>query len=132
MGKNTKPIFWISLIGVLFAGYLLLTKLLSKTCALAEGCTYLFGLPTCVYGFTMYLVIFIFAAMEVSKVKVHKNGIKITAIIGVVFSLCFTIYEIFFSPNSLISGARYTLGLPSCTYGLVMFIAILVLSMKNK
>ena len=54
-----KIIFWISLAGMLFSGYLSYSELFLGVCALGEGCKFLLGLPSCVYGFIMYLAVFI-------------------------------------------------------------------------
>jgi uncharacterized membrane protein len=51
-------IFIISIAGLLFSGYLSYQELIQKTCPLG-GCSNLFGFPVCVYGFIMYLAIFL-------------------------------------------------------------------------
>jgi uncharacterized membrane protein len=51
-------IFYLSLAGMLFSGYLSYTELLQKFCALGT-CTSVSGIPACVYGFIMYLIVFI-------------------------------------------------------------------------
>ena len=63
MGKQTalKAILWISIAGMLFSGYLSYSELFLGVCALGEGCKFILGLPSCVYGFVMYLVVFIIA-----------------------------------------------------------------------
>lgn len=61
MKKTTalKTIMIISIAGMLFSGYLSYTELFRGTCAIGGGCSTLGGLPTCVYGFVMYLIVFI-------------------------------------------------------------------------
>jgi ABC-type tungstate transport system substrate-binding protein len=54
--KYFKTIFMISLIGVLFSGYLSYSELTSETCKLGT-CSLMLGMPACVYGFIMYLLI---------------------------------------------------------------------------
>lgn len=49
----------LSIAGMLFSGYLSFTEITTKTCAIGGGCSALAGIPTCVYGFVMYLAIFI-------------------------------------------------------------------------
>jgi len=59
MKKQTalKILFCISLAGVLFSGYLSYTEIFQQTCALGGSCsTKIFTLPSCVYGFVMYLI----------------------------------------------------------------------------
>ena len=58
MKKQTalKILFWISLAGVLFSGYLSYTEIFQQVCALGGACsTKIFTLPSCVYGFVMYI-----------------------------------------------------------------------------
>ena len=58
MKKQTalKILFWISLAGVLFSGYLSYSEILQQTCAIGTCSAKVFTLPSCVYGFVMYLV----------------------------------------------------------------------------
>jgi len=62
MNKNQslKAIFGISIAGMLFSGYLSYGELMAGSCPLG-GCAYILGLPSCVYGFIMYLAVFIIA-----------------------------------------------------------------------
>jgi len=57
MNKQTalKVLFWISLVGVLFSGYLSYTEIFQQTCALGSCSAKVFTLPSCIYGFVMYL-----------------------------------------------------------------------------
>jgi uncharacterized membrane protein len=48
----------ISIAGLLFSGYLSYSELFKATCPFG-GCDGLFGIPVCVYGFFMYLAVFI-------------------------------------------------------------------------
>jgi hypothetical protein len=63
--KALNIIFWISLVGLLFSGYLSITELgtLSAGTCSAVGCQAILGLPTCLYGFMMYLIIFIISLL---------------------------------------------------------------------
>jgi uncharacterized membrane protein len=51
-------ILLISIAGLLFSGYLSYTELVQKVCPFG-GCGGLLGVPVCVYGFFMYLAVFI-------------------------------------------------------------------------
>jgi len=53
-----KVILIISIAGMLFSGYLSYGELIMKACPVG-GCSSLLGLPVCIYGFFMYLLIFI-------------------------------------------------------------------------
>ena len=57
MKKQTalKILFYISLAGVLFSGFLSYTEIFQQVCVLGGSCsTKIFTLPSCVYGFVMY------------------------------------------------------------------------------
>jgi hypothetical protein len=56
----------ISLVGILFSGYLSYGELFKKTCYLGE-CTSVAGVPACVYGLVMYLIIFIISILGLSS-----------------------------------------------------------------
>lgn len=55
-----KIIAVVAFVGFLFSGYLSYTELYAKTGTLTCGASSfsLFGFPSCIYGFTMYLIIF--------------------------------------------------------------------------
>ena len=64
MKKQTalKTLFWISLLGVLFSGYLSYTEIFQQVCALGAlgTCsTTVFTIPSCVYGLVMYIALLI-------------------------------------------------------------------------
>ena len=69
MKKQTSllTIFWISIAGMLFSGYLSYGELFAKTCyasSLGMGqCTNVVGVPACVFGFVMYLAVFIISSL---------------------------------------------------------------------
>lgn len=124
-------LFWLAIAGVLFSGYLTYTKLFSGTCALNEGCSYFMRLPTCMFGFGLFSAIFILSIIALFK-KVHfRRTIGIISFCGILFSGYFSMYEIFFAPLNMFNGAVYSLGLPSCSYGLLMFIIVFAVAMKR-
>ena len=63
-----KIIFGISTAGVLFSGYLSYTELFLNICILGE-CSFVLGLPACVYGLIMYLIIFIISLLSLRVKK---------------------------------------------------------------
>jgi uncharacterized membrane protein len=60
-----KTILVLAIAGMLFSGYLSYTELFRGTCAAGGGCSNIGGLPTCLYGFMMYLIVFIIAILGV-------------------------------------------------------------------
>ncbi len=53
---------------MLFSGYLSYGELFKKSCYMG-GCSLVAGYPACVYGFVMYLIVFIVAILGLK----HKN-----------------------------------------------------------
>jgi uncharacterized membrane protein len=52
----------ISLVGILFSGYLTFSELTAGTCPIG-GCSQIAGLPTCMYGLIMYLIVFVISLL---------------------------------------------------------------------
>lgn len=120
--------FVLSLSGVLFSGYLSFVKFFTKNCALSEPCPLFFGFPACYFGFGLFLGLFIFSLSLFCKGVDIKDRIKVLIFIsflGVLFASWFSLREI---PNLISGNTRYSLGLPTCAYGLIFFLAIFVLS----
>ncbi len=63
-----KVILIIALAGILFSGYLSYNELFNGVCDI-KGCTTIAGLPVCVYGLVMYLVVFIVSWMGLRSRK---------------------------------------------------------------
>ena len=70
MNKQTalKILFGVSVIGLLFSGYLSYSEIFKQTCAFG-GCTSVFSVPACVYGFFMYLIILIVSGLGLKSKK---------------------------------------------------------------
>jgi uncharacterized membrane protein len=68
-----KTIFWISVAGMLFSGYLSYTELFAGFCGASQlgmgTCTSVFQIPACVYGFVMYLIVFIISILGLRNKK---------------------------------------------------------------
>lgn len=69
--KNAlKTILIISLLGMIFSGYLSYSEIFTKSCALSGGCTSVSGIPACIYGFVMYLVVFIISLLGLKNKQI--------------------------------------------------------------
>jgi hypothetical protein len=131
-----KTLAWLMLVfglmGTLFAGYLYFSKLLLGTCPLTEPCPIaFFGQPACLYGFIMFLAILGSSLMYLAnKNEDWIRGVKFISFLGIVYGLYFSIKDLFFTacPLTPTGQCHYSLGLPSCVYGLIMFIAVHVIS----
>jgi uncharacterized membrane protein len=64
---SLKTILIFSLAGMLFSGYLSYTELFAKYCAIGDSCTSVSGVPACVYGFIMYLIVFIISIIGLNS-----------------------------------------------------------------
>jgi len=120
----------LSLAGTLFAGYLAGTKLITGSCALSEPCPYVLGYPACWYGFGMFVMMFIVSLrgrfMLTKQTTMCRIGMRVVSLAGVLFAGTLVAKEI---PMMFSSFApSYAMGLPSCAYGLLFYIAIAVLS----
>jgi len=124
--------FWLGLAGVLFAGYLSAVRLITKECAFNEPCPYFLGLPSCWFGFGMFLVMF--SAVASARLG-YLSGATATNILlwvslmGILFAGYFTVQEL--SAWLRARGTRYALILPNCSYGLIFYIAIFILSLAQ-
>jgi len=58
MKKQTalKALLGVSIAGALFSGYLSYTEIFQQVCALGTCSTAIFSIPSCVYGFVMYII----------------------------------------------------------------------------
>lgn len=116
--------------GLLFSGYLSGVSLFSRTCAFGESCPYFWGYPACYYGFVMYLVMFAVTLRAVIRRTKEDWPIQVNATVsflGMLFAGYFVIIEFLL----WFSGAGWgggQLGLPSCVYGLIFYIVLLVMA----
>jgi hypothetical protein len=130
--KYLKVSIILTLAGSIFAGFLSAVKLFSSTCAFNEPCPYFLGYPACYYGFAMFFVMFIVTAFAYIKKIKNIRTAKINTFIsglGILFAGYFTIQEIITFTQAGIPG--YTLILPTCTYGLVFYAIIFIISIKS-
>jgi uncharacterized membrane protein len=116
----------LSIAGILFAGYLTISKLILGVCSFGESCPFLFGYPVCIYGlilFTTLLITTISLNLN-EKDRLSRCVLLLTSIIGVLFSGYYAFQEIFYP----ICGnfCHYKLGLPTCVYGFIVFVAVFV------
>ncbi len=121
-------IFWLSLSGAVFAGYLSAVRLLTKQCALDRPCPYFLGFPACWVGFVVFLFMLgTIALMHTGYLTAMAAPVMAGfSLLGIIFSGYFTLKEVFVWMRSTEPSKK--LVLPSCAYGLVFFIVIFILS----
>lgn len=131
--KKDKKVLWLfilSLMGVLFSGYLSGVKFFTESCAFNESCPYFWGYPACYYGFVLFFTLFVLSSLLLVQKIENKKGLfymNVVSFLGVLFAGYFTLGEI---PILLTEGlGAYLLGLPTCALGLVFFVIVLIVSM---
>ncbi len=122
-------VFWLTLGGVLFSGYLTARKFITKVCAFNEPCPYFLGKPACVFGFAMFFIMF---CMTIAYIPGYISsgalvlGLLIVSFVGILFAGQYVVPEM----KELARGVshNYTLGLSTCAYGMFFFLAIFIIS----
>ena len=71
--KALRIILAISVAGMLFSGYLSWNELVANVCVTGD-CTYVLGLPSCVYGFVMYFAVFVLCIAGLRKRRIVRGG----------------------------------------------------------
>ena len=121
-----KIIFLFALIGTLFSGYLTIKKLWSGTCAITEGCTYLLGYPTCIYGLFFFLIILIPSILLLVKkggTRKSMQWVWYGSLAGLLFSGYYAMTEII---HPICKIGECQLFLPTCMWGFLMYIIIFI------
>ena len=62
-----KIILVISIIGILFSGYLSYSELTAGVCPIGGGCSAVAGIPACVYGLVMYAIVFVLSLLGLKE-----------------------------------------------------------------
>ena len=115
-------VFWLSIAGTLFAGYLAAHRLITKECAFNESCPYVFGIPACDIGFVLFLSLLGISAkamFDIFAVATALEWLFWVALVGTVYAGVLSARELFGEVR-----AKSALILPTCVYGFVVFAAI--------
>jgi len=123
-----KPLFWVTLAGFLFSGYLSGTKFFSGDCAFNEACPYFFTIPACYIGFILFALLFLASILLVLKrlqARTLLQTILGVGFLGILYAGWFTLKEL---PVLFDQGlSAYILGLPTCAMGFVFYVIVTVL-----
>lgn len=125
--------FFLALAGTLFAGYLSGVKIFTGTCAFNESCPYFLGYPTCWYGFGMFLAMTVIGGLGLAGRLAARKAASLNAWVaaaGTLFAGWFVVAEVV-QWAALPSATRYGLVLPTCVYGLVFYVIIFALSLRQ-
>ena len=125
-----KLLLALAVAGLLFSGYLSSIRFFSSTCAFNEPCPYFLGYPACYYGFAMFLIMTIALKLNFIGSIARDRALRIVlwvSGIGTIFAGSFTFGEL---PRLFANGiSSYMLGLPTCAYGLIVYIAIFTIAL---
>ena len=71
MKKQTalKALLGVSIAGALFSGYLSYTEIFQQVCALGTCSTEILSIPSCVYGFVMYIIGLVISILGIKSNK---------------------------------------------------------------
>ncbi len=126
-----KSLLLLSLLGLAFSGYLSGVTYFSTTCAFNESCPYVLGYPTCYYGFALFLALAVVTLLLSRGILERVSAYRlITAIatLGILFAGYFTMTEL---DTFFIEDIRaFALGLPTCAWGLIVYVTILVVTLR--
>jgi hypothetical protein len=117
---------YLSIAGILFAGYLTINNLVRNVCSFGESCPYLWGYPACIYGLMIFTVLFlsILTLLLKAEDRLSRHLFTYTSILGVLYSGYFA-YKDVFNPVCG-NNCLYQMGLPTCVYGFIVFTAVFV------
>ncbi|KPJ85004.1 hypothetical protein AMJ57_04700 [Parcubacteria bacterium SG8_24] len=125
--------FIISLAGTLFAGYLAGVKMFSGSCAFNEPCPYFLGQPACLFGFVMFLAMFLSSAWSLRQADRIPTAARINtavALLGMFFAGYYSFGELSIMVYAPDEAPAYGMGLPTCVYGLVFYVIMFALSLR--
>ncbi len=115
----------LSAAGTAFAGYLSLTRMTSGVCAFDEPCPFFLGHPACYTGFVLFGV-----ALAISTGALLSRATSAwPMIVNTLIGAAGTLFAARMTGRELSAFAGYKLGLPTCAYGFVFFVALLVVSL---
>ena len=110
--------------GTLFSGYLSMVRMRTGVCALDEPCPFFLGYPACYTGFILFGLAFCISFVALAR-KVRTGWpIVLNGLIGGVGVL----FARTMIATELRARGNYRLGLSTCAYGLIFFMALLVAS----
>jgi uncharacterized membrane protein len=128
--NHYRIILILGILGLLLSGYLSYWNLFAPSCSQGPlnwlvSCggptkVLLLGLPTCVYGFAMFLTVTILAIAGLSG-RNTMTALRVMSTIGALFASGLMVYELW------ILKIQFT-GLPACVYGLALYLGILITS----
>ncbi len=125
-------LFYCTLAGLVFSGYMSGVKFFTSQCAFGETCPLFLGFPACYFGFFMFLILTVSAGLIVFTQiprKILLLDIVSTSGVGILFAGYFTLKEL---PLLFEQGlSAYMFGLPTCALGLIFYVAIFIIALRE-
>jgi len=117
----------ISGAGTAFAGYLSYQRATSGICAFAEPCPFFLGHPACYTGFALFATAFL-VSLAAFLYKVEAAWPKAA---NLAVAAAGTALASWMTRDEMVAHAGYRLGLPTCAYGLVFFVGLMVWTLAD-
>ena len=117
----------LSAAGFAFSGYLSAKRMVSGVCAFSERCPFFLGRPACYYGFALFaglLAISVFGWVARTERSGPAMANALVSLAGVLFAGRLAVVE-------LAAGGHYAMILPTCAWGLLFFLAVLISSLRE-
>jgi uncharacterized membrane protein len=111
--------------GVAFSGYLSLTRLTRGICAFEEPCPFFLGHPACYTGFALFAGAFAISLLAWIRKTEESWPMFANTLLGIAGS----VFAGMMSLEEVRHPVGYKLGLPTCAYGFVFFLVLLVYSL---
>jgi hypothetical protein len=111
--------------GVLFSGYLSTVRMHSGICAFDEPCPSFLGHPACYTGFTLFATLFIVSSIAL----IRRSESAWPMVVNLIVSAFGGVFAGHIAVAELGARAHYAMGLPSCAWGFVFFLAVLISSL---
>ena len=115
--RTTLLLLVLTVFGMGFSGYLTAGVLLAASCPLNGGCTRVFGLPSCLYGLTMYTIMLILILLI--------RGRKVAFVTGRRLVLLVSLIGMLFAGSLLVEEYLNRSPITICAIGFVMYVLIL-------
>jgi len=82
--KTSIVLLLVLMFGMGFSGYLTAGVLAENSCPLNGGCTRVLGLPSCLYGFTMYTIMLIIVLLTSAGHVAFATGRKLVLLVSLI------------------------------------------------
>jgi hypothetical protein len=117
----------LSGVGTLFSGYMSWVRAASGLCVFEPSCPFFFGYPACYTGLALFATAL---GVSLSALAMSVAGVWPLAA-NLVVAVAGTAFASTMTRNEVLPPSSHPLGLPTCAWGLVVFVALLVWSIAE-